>query len=182
MKAVTKPRLIRNLALIGFMGTGKSTIGHIVADELKFKFLDTDHLIESRTGKAISQIFADNGEQAFRELERDVINEIATVEKTVIACGGGLAANQENLDSLRTHALVVCLWLSPEKIWERVRHQSHRPLLQDKNPLEKIRALLAAREPFYRQADVLVNTEMRSAREVAQHVLHEFHLAHPAQR
>ena len=182
VKAVTKPRLIRNLALIGFMGTGKSTIGHIVADELKFRLLDTDHLIESRTGKTISQIFADNGEQAFRELERDVINEIASVEKTVIACGGGLATNQKNLDSLKTHALVVCLWLSPEKIWERVRHQSHRPLLQDKNPLEKIRALLAAREPFYRQADVLVNTEIRSTKEVAQHVLHEFHLAHPAQR
>ncbi len=174
---MTKPRRIRNLALIGFMGTGKSTIGRIVADELKFKFLDTDHMIESRTGKTVSQIFADTGEKNFRELEQSVVNEVAGVEKTVIACGGGLAANQENLDSLKTHALVVCLWLSPEKIWERVRHQSHRPLLQDKDPLGKIRALLAAREAFYKQADVLVNTEMRSAREVAQHVLHEFQLA-----
>ena len=164
------------------MGTGKTTIGRMVADELKFEFLDTDRLIESRTGKTISQIFADNGEETFRELEREVVNELAASENIVIAAGGGLAANQENLDSLKTHALVVCLWSSPEKIWERVRHQTHRPLLQDKNPLEKIRALLAAREPFYKQADVLVNSDMRSTKEVAQHVLHQFHLARSAQK
>lgn len=164
------------------MGTGKSTIGRMIADDLKFKFLDTDHLIEARTGKTISQIFADNGEKTFRELEREVVNELAASEKTVIAAGGGLAANQENLDSLKTHALVVCLWAAPEKIWERVKHQTHRPLLHDPDPLEKIRALLAAREPYYRQADALVNTEMRSMKEVAQHVLHQFHLARTAQR
>lgn len=164
------------------MGTGKSTIGRMIADDLKFKFLDTDHLIESRTGKTISQIFADNGEQKFRELEQNIVSEIVDADKTVIACGGGLAANQENLDSLKTHALVVCLWLSPEKIWEHVRHQSHRPLLQDKDPLEKIRALLTAREAYYRQADVLVNSDMRSTKEVAQHVLHQFQLARSAER
>ena len=182
MKAVTKPRRIRNLALIGFMGTGKTTIGRMAADELKFKFLDTDHLIESRTGKTISQIFASIGEKTFRELEREVVNELTDANKTVIAAGGGLAANQENLDSLKTHALVVCLWSSPEKIWERVKHQTHRPLLQDKDPLERIRSLLAAREPFYKQADVLVNSDMRSTKEVAQHVLHQFHLARSAQK
>ncbi len=176
------PRHIQNLALIGFMGTGKSTIGRMVADELRFKFLDTDHLIESRTGKTISQIFADNGEITFRELEREVVHELAASDKTIIAAGGGLAANQENLDSLKTHALVICLWATPEKILERTRHQTHRPLLHDPNPLEKIRALLTAREPFYRQADALVNTEMRSAKEIAQQVLHQFHLARTAQR
>ena len=179
---MTNPRRIRNLALIGFMGTGKTTIGKMAADELRFKFLDTDHLIESRTGKTIAQIFADNGEKTFRELEREVVNELAASDNTVIAAGGGLAADQQNLDGLKTHALVVCLWSSPEKIWERVKHQTHRPLLQDENPLEKIRSLLAAREPFYKQADVLVNTEMRSTREIAQHVLYEFHLARTTQR
>lgn len=174
---MTQTRIIQNLALIGFMGTGKSTVGHTVADELKFKFLDTDHLIELRTEKTISQIFADNGEETFRKLERDVVNELVNLEKTVIACGGGLAANQENLNSLKSHALVVCLWASPEKIWERVRHQTHRPLLRDSEPLEKIHQLLAVREPYYRQADALVNTEMRSMKEVAQQVLHQFHLA-----
>jgi len=82
-----------------------------------------------------------------------------------------------NLTNLRSHALVVCLWASPEKIWERTRGQGHRPLLNEPDPLGKIRALLAAREPFYRQADVLLNTEMRSIREVAQQVIHQLRLA-----
>ena len=90
---------------------------------------------------------------------------------------GGLPANPENLASLKTHSLIVCLWASPEKIWERVRNQTHRPLLNDADPLGKIRQLLEAREPYYRQADVLINTEMRSLREVAQQVLHQFHMA-----
>ena len=79
--------------------------------------------------------------------------------------------------AVRTHALVVCLWASPEKIWERVRNQTHRPLLHEPDPQKKIRDLLAAREPFYSQADVLVNTDMRSVREVAQQVVHQFRLA-----
>ena len=85
--------------------------------------------------------------------------------------------NPKNLASLKTHALVVCLWASPEKIWERVRNQTHRPLLNAPNPKEKIRELLAARAPFYRQADVLLNTELRTVREVAQQVIHQFRLA-----
>ena len=83
----------------------------------------------------------------------------------------------ENVASLKRHALVVCLWASPEAIWRRVHHQSHRPLLHDKDPMAKIRQLLAEREPVYRAADVLVNTELRSVREVVQQVVHQFRLA-----
>ncbi|MEI9865443.1 MAG: shikimate kinase [Limisphaerales bacterium] len=100
-------------------------------------------------------------------MEETVVKELANRKRTVISTGGGLPANAENLASLKTHSLVVCLWSSPEKIWERVRHQSHRPLLHDKNPQAKIRELLAIREPFYKQADVLLNTDLRSLREVA---------------
>src|SRR5207245_1265516 len=105
-------------------------------------------------------------------------------QRTVISTGGGLAANAENLASLKTHALLVCLWASPEIIWERVHNQTHRPLLQGADPMQKIRELLAKREPFYRQADVLLNTEMRSIKEVTQHVLHQFQMARaaPAQK
>src|SRR5438552_14450990 len=102
------------------------------------------------------------------------------MQKTVIATGGGLSANADNLASLKQHALVVCLWASPEVIWERVHSQTHRPLLQGPDGMAKIRELLAKREPFYRQADVLVNTEMRSIREVTQHVLHQFQMARTA--
>jgi len=159
------------------MGTGKSSVGRVVASHLRFSFVDTDELIESRAGKSIADIFAQAGEPVFRELETQLVQELARAQKTVISTGGGLVANAANLASLKEHALVVCLWASPELIWERVRGQSHRPLLKDADPLGKIRQLLAAREPIYRQADVLVNTEQRSSKEVAQHVLHQFHLA-----
>ena len=170
-------RRIVNLALIGFMGTGKTTVGRLVAEQLHFDFLDTDELIQSRTGRSITEIFAKDGEPAFRSLERDAVESLAQRERTIIATGGGLPTNHGNLARLKAHALVVCLWASPEKIWERVKNQTHRPLLHDPDPQKKIRELLAAREPFYKQADVLVNTDTRSLREVVQQVAHHFRSA-----
>lgn len=175
-------RKLSNIALIGFMGTGKSSVGRLVADTLHFTFLDTDDVIEARAGKRINEIFAQQGEPVFRELECGLVEELARRDRTVIATGGGLPVNSANLASLKTHALVVCLWASPEKILERVGHQTHRPLLNTADPLEKIRSLLAAREPFYRQADVLVNTEWRSIKDVAHQVIHQLHLARSAHR
>lgn len=174
---MSAPRTIHNLAFVGFMGTGKSAVGRLVATQLHFEFVDTDDLIEFRAGVSIAEIFSRHGEAAFREIERKVVAELASLRRTVIATGGGMAANEENLNSLKKHALVVCLWASPEVIWERVREQTHRPLLQNADPQAHIRGLLAQREPFYRQADVLVNTEKRSIKEVAQHAMHQFHLA-----
>jgi len=170
----------RNIVLTGFMGTGKTAVGREVAARTGRPFVDLDDLIVLRAGKAIPEIFAQDGEPAFREWERRIVEELTRRKKTVIATGGGLPANPANLASLKTHALVVCLWASPETIWERVRAHDHRPLLNEPDPLARIRELLAAREPCYRQADVLVNTEMRSLREVAQHVIHQFHMAQSA--
>jgi len=169
-------RQLHNIALIGFMGVGKSSVGRLVASQLHFDFVDTDELIEQRAGKNIGAIFAEQGEAAFREMERQLLAEMMDWRRRVIATGGGMAANEVNISSLKQHALTVCLWASAESIWVRVRHQAHRPLLQDANPQEKIRSLLAERAPFYRQADVLVNSEMRSIREVAQQVLHQYQL------
>jgi shikimate kinase len=173
---MTGSRKIRNLALIGFMGTGKSSVGRLIAEQLHYSFIDTDELIEARAGKSISAIFAEDGESAFRQREKEIVAELATRNRSVVATGGGLGANEQNLASLKEHSLVVCLWASPEKIWERVRSQTHRPLLRETDPPAKIRQLLAAREPFYKQADVLLNTEVRSVKEVAQQVLHQFNL------
>ena len=170
-------RHIVNLALIGFMGTGKTSVGKIVADQLHYEFLDTDEMIHHRTGRTIADIFARDGEPAFRQMERQVVDELSARKKTVISTGGGLPTNLDNLALLKTHSLVVCLWSSPEKIWERVGHQSHRPLLHDPDPQKKIKDLLAARDPFYKQADVLVNTDIRALREVAQQVVLQFKLA-----
>ena len=182
LNAMTATRTIHNLALIGFMGTGKSSVGRMVAEHLHFTFLDTDHVIEARAGKAIKEIFAQDGEPAFRDWEKRIVEELARRDKTVISTGGGLPANPVNLASLKTHALVVCLWATPETIASRVGGHDHRPLLNEPEPLARIRELLAVRGPFYRQADVLVNTEQRSIREVALQVLHQFHMAQSSHR
>ncbi len=177
---VNETRAIRNLALVGFMGTGKSAVGRQVAGELGFTFVDTDELIEAYAGKRISDLFVEDGEPAFRKIESDVVAELAQRRDAVISTGGGLIVNSDNLASLKMHAFVVCLWASPETIFERTRHTSHRPLLQTPDPLARIRELLAARESAYRQADVLVSTDFRSIRETAQQVLHQFHEARRA--
>jgi shikimate kinase len=156
------------------MGTGKSSVGRIVAAQLRFNFLDTDQLIESRTGKRISDIFAQSGETGFRQIENQVVAELARMRRTVFATGGGLGGNPEHLASLKEHALVVCLWAGPEVIWQRVRSQAHRPLLQGPDAMNKIRELLDVRGPIYRQADILIGTGMRSIKEVAFQVRHSF--------
>ncbi len=179
---MSSTRELRNIALIGFMGTGKSSVGRLIAEQLHFDLIDTDELIESRTGKSIAAIFAAEGEPAFRQHEQKVVAELGTRKQIVISTGGGVGASEANLASLKEHALVVCLWASPERIWERVRTQTHRPLLKEANPLAKIRQLLTAREHSYKQADVLLNTEVRSLKEVAQQALHQFHLARKLNR
>src|SRR4051812_34906681 len=162
------------------MGTGESSVGRLIAQTIHFTFLDTDQVIVAWAGKPVAEIFAQDGEPAFREWERRAVEDLTHRRKTVVATGGGLPASEANLASLKTHSLVICLWASPEKIHQRVRGQTHRPLLNDPDPVAKIRQLLAAREPFYRQADVLVNTEFRSLREVTQQVMHQFHMAQRA--
>ena len=170
-------RRLVNLALIGFMGTGKTSVGRHVAEQLGFEFIDTDELIQADTGRTIADIFARDGEPAFRALEKQLVRKLSLREKVLIATGGGLPTNAENLAALKSFALVICLWASPEKIWERVKNQSHRPLLHDADPQKKIRELLAVREPFYRQADVLINTDLRSVREAAQQIVLQYKLA-----
>jgi len=170
-------RNIQNLALVGFMGTGKSAVGRLAAESLRFEFVDTDELIETECGMSIEEIFEKQGEAVFRQLEREAVIKLGQRQKTVIAAGGGLIIDPANLASLKTHALVICLWATPEIIWERVQHQTHRPLLRTDDPLGKIRELFAVRDPLYRQADVLIQTGLRSPREVAQQVLHQFQLA-----
>ena len=173
-RQVSGQRIISNLALVGFMGCGKSTVGRQVAGELGFEFVDADTLIEERAGISITEIFSTEGEAVFRKMEREIIDELSERKKLVIATGGGAIVDPENLTSLKKHALVICLWANAETIHKRTKHQSHRPLLQKADPLLTIRQMLAEREPHYKQADVMVNTEMRPLREVAAQVRHQF--------
>lgn len=169
-------RPMRNLALVGFMGTGKSSVGRLAAQRLGFAFVDSDGLIEKRCNQKVADLFAERGETWFREFERSLVQEFESYHSTVFSTGGGLSANENNLASLKRHALVICLWASPETIYQRVRRNTRRPLLLEPDPLAKIRRLLSERERFYRQADILINTEWRYAGQVAEQVVHQYRL------
>lgn len=173
-KDVCERRDFRNLALVGFMGSGKSTVGRLVARQGALEFVDTDEWIELRAHRKISSIFEQDGEPAFRQLEKEAVAELSEQSGLVLATGGGLVCQPGLMELLKQHCLVVCLWASPETIWERVRHQTHRPLLQVPDPRSEIVRLLALREAHYRESDVLVNSGLRSLREVAAQVLHHY--------
>ncbi|MDB6055836.1 MAG: Shikimate kinase [Verrucomicrobiales bacterium] len=174
---MNRERHIQNLSLVGFMGTGKSTVGKLLSEQLQYHYIDTDEMLEHRAGKSISAIFETEGEEKFRAREQALVQELSTCQRCVISTGGGLAAHNNNLELLKSFSIVICLWASPETIWERVRHQHHRPLLKDADPLQRIKFLLTQREPFYKKSDILISTENRHSREVVQHVLHQYQLA-----
>lgn len=179
------PRSYHNVALIGFMGVGKSTVGHILASLLGFEFFDTDRVLEKREGRRIAEMFASDGEAYFRALESQLCRELESLQGRVISTGGGLVVDPKNLESLRRHALIVCLWASPETVYRRVQGQDHRPLLQTPDPLDRIRTLMNDRAPCYRQADVLVGVDYRSALETARFIAASFRRAqgeHPFPR
>ena len=159
------------------MGAGKSTVGGLVADLLDFELVDTDKAIEERQHRRVADIFAEQGEPAFRALEAALVQELGTTEGRVIATGGGLPMNPESFAALKRHSFVACLWASAETVFQRVRYQSHRPLLHAPDPLARIRELLEQRRPVYRQADLLVGVDYRAPIESARYIVGAFRQA-----
>ena len=141
-----------NIILTGFMGTGKTTLGQLLAEKIGYQFVDTDALIEQQTGKTIADLFQSYGETAFRKLESELVENLAQKQRLVIATGGGLVLNPKNIATLNKTGQIICLTASPEEILSRVSgKQGVRPLLQGENPLEKITQLLQQRDSVYRQ-------------------------------
>lgn len=148
-----------NIYLIGFMGAGKSTVAPQLAEALDLDWLDTDDLIESRTGLSIPEIFEYYGEERFREIEREVIEEVSREDGKVVAVGGGAPMGNDNWRLLQSTGKVVYLEISPGEIIERVSSDGSRPLLADLNLEEKrnkIRKLLKIRHPRYSKADHII--------------------------
>ncbi|MBK8856336.1 MAG: shikimate kinase [Opitutaceae bacterium] len=160
-----------NLYLVGFMGTGKSTVGRTVAQRLGFRLYDSDYEIEQQQGRSIGDIFAKDGEPAFRIMERTFVESGHPTERAVVACGGGLVVQPGLADMLRARGVVVCLHASLETVLERTGRHKHRPLLNVEDPAERIRTLYAAREPVYRNAGTVILTDGRALGEVVAHVL-----------
>lgn len=152
---------MNNIILIGFMGCGKTTVGIRLSYHMRMTFLDTDKLIEKGQGKEISEIFETEGEAYFRELETKTIQEMIGIEKgNIISTGGGLPIKPENRPLLKKLGKVVYLKLKPETVYERLKDDTKRPLLQCDNPLERIEMLMAQREEAYTDAaDVIITVD-----------------------
>ncbi|MGB3511232.1 MAG: shikimate kinase [Microcoleaceae cyanobacterium] len=145
-----------NLYLVGMMGAGKTTLGYLLAQQLGYRFLDTDSLISQAAGKSINEIFADDGEEAFRQLETKVLAEISSYKKLTIATGGGIVINPFNWSYLQ-HGIVIWLDVPVEELYRRLQDDRSRPLLQDDDPLGKLHSLFEERRPLYANADVHIN-------------------------
>ena len=167
------PRLHR-IFLVGPMGAGKSTIGKYLAQHLKLRFADTDTEIEARTGADIPWIFDMEGEAGFRDREQQVIEEMTNWDDVVIATGGGVVIRPENRQALASRGYVVYLYASIDEQVRRTRRDRRRPLLQQGDPEDVLRSLMAVREPLYQDiADHVVETDGCSPRTVAQRLVRE---------
>lgn len=153
--------------LTGFMGSGKSTIGPILANTIGYDFADVDHVIEEREGKSVSEIFQESGEEYFRTLERRILGEILRKKHLVVSLGGGTIADPANFHVVSGSGIIVYLKTTPEQIFRRLHHKRDRPILTDirgellsrEELRRRIQDLFAKREPFYSQADITVTTD-----------------------
>jgi len=162
-----------NISLIGFMGTGKTRVGMALAIKLKKRLIRTDDLIVKIAGKSILEIFEQDGESKFRELEMEAVRKTSDEKNIIIDCGGGIVLNKVNIDRLRKNSNMILLTASPEVILGRVLEDGEeRPLLNTQDKLERIKKLLSFREPLYKKsADFEVDTSNLSVDQVVDKIL-----------
>ena len=159
---------MNNIILIGFMGCGKSTVGIRLSYRLRRIVEDTDKLIEKKADKSISDIFKEEGEPCFREMETECLRELLnSKDEKILATGGGLPMRRENHALLKQLGCVLYLRISPEYVYERLKNDTSRPLLQCEDPLERIRSLLAERAPIYEEAaDIIVDVDGKDMEQI----------------
>ena len=165
----------RNIVLMGFMGTGKTSVGKTLATTLGLQFVDMDHVIEERAGKPITRIFAEEGEPHFRKLERALAAELSIRDGLVIACGGGVVLNPDNIRDYCRSGLVVCLTASPQSIFERTAKATHRPLLEQQDRFQRIVDLLEKRKALYAAIPHQIDTTELNTHQVADTILKLYH-------
>ena len=163
-----------NIALIGFMGAGKSSIGRMLARKLRKRYVELDALIEKRSGESINNIFATKGEAVFRHLETVLTAHVAKGKNQVIACGGGVVLNQTSIDNLRGNSIIIYLQATPEVILKRTASSQARPLLNNTDREETVRKLLELRLTLYEKAaDITIDTSDMSIDEVVHRIAEE---------
>jgi shikimate kinase len=159
-----------NIYLIGFMGVGKSAVGRNLARTLRMQFIDSDWAIEQRAGKSIARIFEEDGEAAFRRMEREFIESGHPADGAVVSCGGGLPIQPGMSELLKEKGLVICLFAKPATIVGRTVGNPKRPLLNVENPEERVRELMTEREPVYMRTGIGVSTEGRPIADVVNNI------------
>lgn len=170
------------LALIGMPGSGKSTIGRQLSRRLSFSFQDSDLIIEQRLGCSIREFFEREGEERFRDIEQEVIDELTQQPACVLSTGGGSVLRAANREHLHQRCRVVYLRSSPEEVFRRLRHDKNRPLLQVADPLQRLKDLYAARDSLYRQtAHFVIDTGRPSVATLVNMIVMQLELADPAQ-
>ena len=158
--------------LIGFMASGKTTVGRLVAEHLEREFLDLDHLVEETAGMKVPELFRTRGEPAFRKAESEALDRALKMDGIVLATGGGAACREDNLQAMLASSFVVALSAPPAEVLKRTGGASGRPLLDTAaDPLAEARRLLAEREPFYARAHLRVDTVGRPPPEVAAEIV-----------
>lgn len=163
-----------NIILVGFMGTGKTSVGRRLSHRLGMTYVDTDEIIEKTTGRCITDIFVHKGESYFRELESEAVHQVSGLDKHVISTGGGVVLRTENLAMLKRNGVVFCLSATSEEIWARVKNETHRPLLKAPDPVEKIREMLKARQAHYALADYTIQTDGVPIEQVTDEIIEVF--------
>jgi len=162
---------MKNIYLVGFMGTGKSAVGKKLAARLNARFLDLDTLIEEKEKRKIVDIFAKAGEPYFRKLEKEALKEVSCKDGEVVACGGGIVLDQENITLMKNTGTMICLSARPEVILERVKGHKHRPLLNVEDREKKITEILEARQALYNSAHISIDTSDLNVKEVLEKIL-----------
>lgn len=162
-----------NIVLTGFMGTGKSHVGRLLAARLEREFIDMDAEIEHREGRKIAAIFESEGEACFRAMERELVSELSDRKDLVVATGGGVVLDPDNIRDFERTGLLVCLDAAAERVLERVAHEAHRPLLAVGDRLQRIRDLMQARRDAYATVALHVNTDGLTPEQVADRIISE---------
>ncbi len=160
-----------NIILVGFMGTGKTAVARALARKLKMKYVDLDDVIEADAGRSINKIFAESGEDHFRYLEKEAARKVSSLDQQVVATGGGVVLDKQNMKNLSKNGVVVCLTATAAVIYSRVKDQSHRPLLKVDKPQEAIKRLLDIRQPYYARADFTIDTSEMTAEETVSKIV-----------
>ena len=161
---------MKNIVLVGFMGTGKTAVAKSLASELKMKYVSVDALIEEREGRSINDIFTNSGEKHFRSVEKEIVKEVSEGTNQVLDPGGGVVIYAENMENLGRSGMIICLWATPEAIHQRTKNYSHRPLLNVEDPLGRIDEMLEARKPFYEKVEIQIDTTDKDVRVVVEEI------------